>query len=742
MNNRDTVDQHDPIDDRDLLWVARYAVTPVERHAPLHAERVIAAPGCISVAEDHLRIDYPAPEAAGASLSRIVRVMLPESERASGYGLRLRLRGWESLSYIAIGHPEAGTYRHVKAVNVRQDHWFDFDIGFRDLGWGWRNNWDYLEDRPVDEVRFYIKGVPGAEAGCDIEIVRVWRELSHPLTVFGEDCFIKPEVLHALCEYQRMYFPDFLEQARAFMDEGLCPLTGKTLLDWSANAELPAGLNENGTWQYSWHSLHPAVIMMLFAEHEGAGSDRATAALMAARDFVTDWLARDHERPEANIKYAWYDHGVAERVLTLLMLYGTGQRRGFDVRFMARLRQAILRHGQLLASEVFYAGHQPTRYHNHAWFQDLALFAIALFFPGWTCAARWGDLALERITDQFDRLIVTDGDFAVFAENSVGYHFGIERLVANIGSFAKLSDRDTAIEWISAGLSRFTSLIRYPGGKRALGQGDTFRLPNSLVGDQRGKQPYTAPEVTILPKAGYAVAKANHGSVPFMLVFLATSQIETHKHADNLSFTLYMDGIEWLIDPSFVSHEYTNPVPAYLRSAPAHNALVLPDHPYTITPGLARLWGETSDHGFVFEGKHDAVSGLRFIRRITGSLKSLCLEVADRIEQTDDSGMLQDTLSAVRLMFHCGEGVEAEYVSDGDGERILLRHQGSKLLLQIGLPSGCQINLIRGRMTDPVRGVTGQGFLQHEGINTLEITLPTDKTRIDWTLAAQHSLKL
>lgn len=730
--------RHDPLDDRELLWAGHFAVEGLQGHEPLDPERVKAASGRVTATGDYIRIDFSGEETVdtdGTAISRMVHFALPNAPLVSGYGMRLRLRGWKSLTYIAIGHPEANVYRHVKATNAGQERWFDFDIGFQDIAWGWRNGWQYLEDRSVEEVRFYIKGVPGPEAGCDLAAVRIWQEVSQPVAVFGEDRFINSDVKKALFEYQRLYFPDFMQQARAFMDEGLCPLAGKALLDWAAGAELPARLNDNGTWQYSWHSLHPAVMLMLLAEYEGAGSDRATAALMAARDLVNDWLVRDHERPEANVKYAWYDHGVAERVLTLLMLYSVGQSRGFDVRIMARLRLAILRHGRLLASEAFYAGHQPTRYHNHAWFQDLALIAIGLVFPGWTCASRWVDVALERILDQFGRLIVTDGDFAVFAENSVGYHFGIERLVASIGSFAALSDRDTPIAGIVAGLSRFSALIRYPDGKRALGQGDTFRLPNRPEGDPGGKRPLPRPVVAVLPRAGYAVAKANHGPHPFMLVFLATSQIETHKHADNLSFTLYLDGIEWLIDPSFLSHEYVNPVPAYLRSAPAHNALVLPGQHYAITPGLAQLRGDTSGSDFVFEGTHDAVAGLRFARRITGSLEALRLEVADQMYPAADGGQQSLDLTAARLMFHCGEGVEAEALAGEDG--VELRHPASKLRLRIDLPPGCRIALIRDCQNDPIRGIAGQGFLQQVAITTIEVTLPADATGIDWRLWAE-----
>lgn len=729
----------DPLDDRELSWCARFAVEPLPGHEPLVPAQVNSGAGRIVAGERHLSVDFSALTeglADGKVVSRMVRFALPDAPLASGYGMRLRLLGWKSLSYVAIGHPENGVYRHVKAMHPRQDHWFDLDIGFRDIAWGWCNGWERPEDSPVDEVRFYIKGVPGPTAGCDLATVRLWREVaaggvSHAARP------VDPAVLQALSEYQRFQFSDYVRLGRAFMEEGRCPLTGNTLLDWDTAADLPAQISDTGTWQYSWHALHPAVMLMLLAEDAPPGSDGAAAALMAARDFITGWLSREAAGPEAGTKYAWYDHGAAERVLALLMFYGAGQRRGFDVRILARLRQAILRHGRLLASEVFYAGHQRSRYHNHAWYQDLALVVIGLVFPDWSCAGRWVDLALARITDQFDRLIVTDGDYAVLTENSIGYHMGLEKLAADIGHFALLSDRETKINEIVLAMARFSELMQFPCGKRALGQGDSFRLPNPPSGDSYGRRAVQVPAFVILPRAGYAVAKANHGGHPFVLVFLATSRNDTHKHADNLSFALYLDGIEWLIDPSFVSHEYNSPIPAYLRSAAAHNALVLPDAPYAITPGLAALSGKVDDAGFIFEGAHEAVAGARFERRIAGARDALRLEVSDRLlltgSETGDAPAVVLDPAAARLMFHCGEGVEVVPASGG----LCLSHPGTTLQLRIALPEGCRIDLIRDRRTDPIRGIAGKRFLEIVAITTIEIALPPRDMAINWRLWAE-----
>ena len=95
-------------------------------------------------------------------------------------------------------------------------------------------------------------------------------------------------------------------------------------------------------------------------------------------------------------------------------------------------------------------------------------------------------------------------------------------------------------------------------------------------------------EVIGLQKSGYAVVKGLHYDDPFMLTFYATSLSKTHKHEDNLSFTL-LDMIEWLIDPSYYSHEYQEKITAYLRSSIAHNTITADQKIPSIEPGKCEL---------------------------------------------------------------------------------------------------------------------------------------------------------
>lgn len=711
------------------IWNAYHiSASDSSANEKLALARLKVGPAAVKDEEEFIVVSFDNPNLLGSS-SHQFRYLLPEMFEGDGVGVRVRLRNWKKIDYIAVGFTDGTVYRHVKATHPLLDDWFDLSVGFQDLAWGWRNNWETLATSTLSDVRFYIKGIPGAKAACDVSDVWVWQECDSPDALFGEEAPIPQSLIDNIFQYQRDYFPDYKKQSRQFLKNGLCPLAGGVMLEWPISSALPPNLNDNGTFQYSWHSLHSAVLLMLHAVD--SKRDRM-AAISATRDLVSTWLSTSFDQPDPNIKYAWYDHGVAERLLALIMLYSFGQKYRFDARYMKRLRHAIWRHGQFLESDVFYAGHQPSRYHNHAWFQDLALMAAGMAFPNWKCSDYWIERALYRITDQFEKLIVPDGSFAVFAENSTGYHFGIQRLVANIATFSELSCRDTGIPELVDGLRRFSDLMRFPCGKRAPGQGDTFRLPNTEKGDHRGKKAFAEDTIACLPKAGYAVAKGNHGKsgaslTPYAIYVFASCRTSTHKHADNLSFSLYFDGIEWLIDPSFLSHEYSSPIPNYLRGPVAHNAFVISDEPYSIEPGKARISGDADRYLYTFEGRHTAIEGLEFNRKISGSTKSVSLSFSDWIVPANDP-----RVEKARLMLHCGEHVDVTILD----RTAILTHPASLFSLQIDLSKTQDIVVINGREEEPVRGVAGTTFLNHSVINTIEAT-PITPGQIKWSIQAK-----
>jgi hypothetical protein len=184
-------------------------------------------------------------------------------------------------------------------------------------------------------------------------------------------------------------------------------------------------------------------------------------------------------------------------------------------------------------------------------------------------------------------------------------------------------------------------------------------------------------------KSGYFVARGGKRDL-WQLVFIAPSLSITHKHRDNLQFTFWAGGVEWITDPGFFTYQPKDPVSAYARSADAHNALVVDGIPQGITPGTASLKKAATEGGFSVTGISNATEGLTSQRIISADL------AGSRIA-------IQDSLSGgpakrgdVKLMLQFGDGVHATMEDDD----VRLNYEGAKTHVMIRLPgfgSRCRI---------------------------------------------------
>jgi len=711
--------------DRSLISWQRFSASGYDKDLKVCACRA-SGNGVVTHEEQASTINF---EAEGGTHQ--VAFILPNKSLANGLAARIRLCNWSSIRYIAFGYTHQSGFRHIKVVNPAQGQWLTVSLVHGDIAYGIQNDWNQPPPAEIADVRIYLRAEPLPGGGTvEVEHFICWKEADRPTNaqatctlplVLPPKNQVSPDLLSVLYAYLRKCFRHVEEQAEAFMQNGQCPLYGETRLDWQLDQVLPDNLATVGTYAFSWHSLHPASILMVHAKNTGKD-----APVFAAREMVTNWLDRSYYTPDPDKKFAWYDHGTAERQMAFILMWAEGVERGFDQRFMSRLGGAIIRHAELLESEQFYASHQPTRYHNHAWFQDLALMATALAIPDAPASRRWMQRAIERLTDQLGTLIVRDNGFSVFVENSIGYHQGVQRIVELAGDMVKLTGVESPIPDVAVELSRFSDFFRYPDN-RAPAQGDTFRRSNPQGDEVRKLKPYPDPEVVILPKAGYGIVKGNHDGARFMLCMFATSLCRTHKHEDDLSFTLFFDGIEWLIDPSFLSHEYKAPIPAYLRSAAAHNGIYIVDKPYSIDAGRSALEGLASGGVFEFKGEHRCYSDVIVKRCIAGRCELLSFEFEDEVRTSTNERL------EVRLMLHCGEGVEVSR----SGRVLTLTHPDSRYQLNILMPRD-EIAIVKGMAQgDRIRGVSGTAFMQRSDIHTIEALVPCN-VPLRWALAAQQ----
>jgi hypothetical protein len=428
------------------------------------------------------------------------------------------------------------------------------------------------------------------------------------------------------------------------------------------------GPGDNATLRYSWHALNFAARL---AEHQGSDD---VAQRQAAMEMALGWVYSNVMKAADDPKYAWYDHGSAERLLSLLIILAKTRRDPVrSIRGEKTLAWQALEHARLLASPEFYAANQNSVFHNHAWFQDIALLVASTCFDS-VEAMTWRDIALARLRAQFERLIIFEGDIAVFSENSIAYHHGITAMVELVAEI-ETDHGSTGAHAIVEPLRRWGELLRYPDG-RSPSQGDSYRTPPS--------PPTTLHEVGrlmgsyLFPKAGYALVHGRHKSTNYSLFLYNSGANATHKHHDNASFTLGQAGVEWLVDPSFYSHDYTAALPAYLRGRWAHNALIIGGAEYSIAPGLTELHG-TTGHNFAFTAVHRAYGSVEVHREIRGNINNLDLSLEDWF--VGELAPHQDA----EICFHLGEGVDLDRTERAD--QILLRHGSTAAKLQLTLPS-------------------------------------------------------
>ena len=656
-----------------------------------------------------------------------IRIKFPRPvHSADGVGAVFTLRGWKDIQYVAVGYTDSELFRHIKVKNPLDGVATEIMCGFSDLVFRIQNGWSNVFSADVADLRIYVKGEPDGEGEILVDWVSAWDVDSKPEPSYASS--LDPDaaaVTSLICDHLAQKNPDYRRRAAEFVETGDFPVIGRTRLPWKSADLQPEDVGSNGTYRYIWHSLCPAGDLLVYGLIDGVD-----AAIYAARDMINSWLDHNFYCETADTKYAWYDHGAAERLMVFLLMAQVGGQRGFDGRFMLRLNQAIEEHANLLLSEAFYAFNQPTRHHNHAWFQDIALLMAGIIGRDSPSSDYRISTGLARLRDQFDSLITRDSGFAVFVENSTGYQEVIQHLVGLTEKLAAISGRETKSGELVRELRNWSDVLRYPDG-RAPSLGDTFRTVNGPAAEAAHAAKLEAPGLTVLPIAGYAVAKGLHQGLPQNVMVYASNLSATHKHADHLSFTLFFDGVEWLIDPGFFSYEPGDAVAQYLRGPWAHNATVIDDVPYSLAPGRATLGGFREGSEYVISGMHEAFRGHQVSRQLSGRLDRLQLRGHDEVlvaECADDHEGNDFTATSV---FHLGEGV---VVQPSGHASWLLTHGRSRYGLVIGaMVSGA---VVRGVGSSPkTTSVSAGAYGEFQPTSSLMLEHPVGQP-LEWTLDA------
>lgn len=366
-----------------------------------------------------------------------------------------------------------------------------------------------------------------------------------------------------------------------FADHDISPLSG---LDNAAIARLAADLDQ-GTLRLP--ARPPVAFTPQFAPADLSQPESAIGLLLAslavpdlmvrlwrltqdprwlyrARDYLHGW-ARFERSSLIPTGFQWNDHAVAARVFVLTRyLCAAWKLRILTSRETATLLGLIFASGERISKPDYW-----TYRTNHGLMQSLALLHIAATFPREPRSAQFAELGTSRIRQQLETYLSPEG---VVLEHSAGYHgWGVELLGMALVYFDALGE-----SWPRRLFDRYQRAVQFFGQLRRpdgtlVPWGDTYRgnvapriLSATLDGKPRLVRAPRWPEPSVTtwaPQSGVAVWWSRpgeaHTAIPTQtLLTWANFATQAHKHADEMSFLVWVEPFEVLTATGYWPYDH------------------------------------------------------------------------------------------------------------------------------------------------------------------------------------------
>jgi hypothetical protein len=334
-------------------------------------------------------------------------------------------------------------------------------------------------------------------------------------------------------------------------------------IDWQMDP------HDNLAWRFWFHTFQFLDVPLRIYEAEGD-----LDALGKARDIALDWIRTNPIGGETTGDYAWFDMSAGIRAAFLGYIWRETRRHGLlDPAQEGELTTALQVHANWLADEENY-----TRETNHGLFEDAGLYVMGTYAGELSESDAWRELAENRFLETLAQHVQFDE--GVHKEHSPGYQIYIRDLVkllheqAGIGGETLgglLEKLDAAAGWMVMPDENLVPL------------GDTdIQSPAPdfarAAATEEGLQPFL--------KAGYAFVRTNRSYLGMTCCYHSYA----HKHADELSWTLY-EGDHLVVGEAsrYGYRDEKDPARVYARASHGHNVLIVDDESYA--------WREEDPYG-------------------------------------------------------------------------------------------------------------------------------------------------
>ncbi|WP_429041712.1 heparinase II/III domain-containing protein [Aeromonas veronii] len=335
------------------------------------------------------------------------------------------------------------------------------------------------------------------------------------------------------------------------------------------------------SWEWQWHQLimHPYFI-------SAHAQTNDIAYLHHLKDLVCGWANANYTTNPPSAM-AWHDHTTALRLRSLIHIFEYLRRIKYnDDDFLSHLLSMIENHCDILCCEEFYS-----RHNNHGFDQANILLLASSVFSYLDKSESWRNIACLRIADEIRVAFTSDG---MHVENSPSYLVTMTQRLESLRELVNELDIKLNIDLdllIDSSLNALAYLITPTGKLPIIGDTDCgtnipsfnslnalnsykifkYSLTKGLLGDKQN-----SPANLILHIAGYAIFRdAWKDSLDFdkttQLIFKCGFLSTYHRHDDDLNFTLFAKGEDWIVDGGIYSYDESCKERKYIRSVFSHN---------------------------------------------------------------------------------------------------------------------------------------------------------------------------
>ncbi|HCS39508.1 MAG TPA: hypothetical protein DIW44_07985 [Anaerolineaceae bacterium] len=381
---------------------------------------------------------------------------------------------------------------------------------------------------------------------------------------------------------------------------------------------------DSRSWQRSLHSWEPIDDLLRFLSSQNMNSSQLLSdpfnekIFRFALTFILDWISNYSDfsiQYEGAAKFAWYDMnvGIHLHMLAYLVNVSSCDNSISNLDLMSLINTANNHLMFLIPDENYTANN------NHGFYQAKGMLYFCHDVPELESCKLAAPLAEKRVLNYLATTFTEEG---IHKEHSPQYHAyllaEIEKLITDNyfspeqGVYLRELDQKAQVNmaWM---ITPDSSFVGFGDTDRKEGEGQLSRT-NFLFGLIRKDYPNRLPildyywtctvDPSIMPngteptigdysQSGYAFVRVPNSSNPqcsydTYLAFAAAFHSRVHKHADDLTFDWYENGIPILLDSGRYGYEggspidkslvdlgfwYSDPKRIYVESTHAHNTV-------------------------------------------------------------------------------------------------------------------------------------------------------------------------